>query len=33
MTYNAGETHVIIGFLPIAYKEIVLQKAREVRHS
>jgi len=33
MTYNTGDSRVIIGFLPIAYKEIVLQKAREVRQS
>ena len=31
--YNTGHSRVIIGFLPIAYKEIVLQKAREVRQS
>jgi hypothetical protein len=31
MTYNTGDTHVIIGFLPIVDKEIVLQKAKKVR--
>jgi hypothetical protein len=31
MTYNEISRYVIIGFLPITYKEIVLQKAREVR--
>jgi spore coat protein CotF len=31
--YNTGDSRVIIGFLPIAYKEIVLEEAKKVRQS